>query len=229
MRVSWLRQWHKLTSHSLRIDFADRDRLLSPLLFALTILILFSFAFGHLPVDDRQSLFLAECFLALFFAAHMVLLRLFAPDLADGAATILFLHPLAPSAWFAAKLVQTLIATTLFALPVTGLAYILIDSYLPATMITALSLFLPLSALGLGALGVLLSLLTTRSSGREVIFPLLFFPLATPVLLGGIEGCFAYLDSGLASSAVNWLGLLVCFDLIYLTLGWLLFTEACEI
>ena len=79
---------------------------------------------------------------------------------------------------------------------------------------------------GLAALGVLLSAMTLKANARQILYPLLYFPLATPVLLAAVQSSQLYLSSGQITADVRaWLGLLLGFDVIYITLGALLFTE----
>jgi heme exporter protein B len=79
---------------------------------------------------------------------------------------------------------------------------------------------------GLTSLGVLLSAATLKASGREIIFPLLYFPLSTPILLSAIESSLAYFENSSSSGQwIQWLILLVCFNVISFTLGLLLFGE----
>ena len=57
-----------------------------------------------------------------------------------------------------------------------------------------------------------------------MLFPLLYFPLAIPVLLASVQATLIFLGGG-EQGASQWLGLLAGFDIIYFTLGLLLFGE----
>ena len=76
---------------------------------------------------------------------------------------------------------------------------------------------------GLSSMGVLLSTLTYSAKGRESIFPILYFPLTIPILLASIQASLAFISG--SSDAWNWFGIIGGFDIIYFTLGSLLFGE----
>ena len=68
--------------------------------------------------------------------------------------------------------------------------------------------------------------MTLKANARQILYPLLYFPLTAPVLLGAVQSSRLCLDGGRAAADIKaWLGLLLGFDCIYVTLGILLFTE----
>jgi heme exporter protein B len=83
-----------------------------------------------------------------------------------------------------------------------------------------------LALAGLASLGVLLSAMTLKANSRQILYPLLYFPLTTPVLLAAIQSSILILQKGaFPDTARPWVGLLLGFDAIYLTLGILLYPE----
>jgi heme exporter protein B len=64
-----------------------------------------------------------------------------------------------------------------------------------------------------------------KARGREVLFPLLYFPLAIPVLLAGSEAVLSFVENADSSPAWQWIGLLAGFDVIFITLSALLYGE----
>ena len=81
--------------------------------------------------------------------------------------------------------------------------------------------------MALASLGVLLSTMMLRSSAKQILYPLIYFPLTTPVLLSAAESARSILVDGkdLQYLLSSWLGLLMIFGIMYFTLCLLLFGE----
>ncbi len=215
-----------IIEQGLRAELAEKQRLISPLLFAATILILFSFAMGEIPDFLITKMFLAETFLTLLFALQASFSRIFEPDQQDKVFELLQTYPLSSSGWFFGKYILVMIIGIAIVLPTMLLAGLLLDT--PGINLLEPFVFLMafLALTGLTALGILLSAATLKAAGREIIFPLLYFPLSTPILLAAVEGSLAYYDNSvLSGDASQWLILVGCFNVIYFTLGVLLFGE----
>jgi heme exporter protein B len=84
-----------------------------------------------------------------------------------------------------------------------------------------------LGTIGLAAVGNIFGVLTASARAREAIFPLLTLPVAIPILIAGVKG-LALTQAGRVPEAASWLGLLLVFDLIYLSVGMLLFGSLLE-
>lgn len=213
----------------LRVELADRRRLMSPLMFAATFLVLFSFAVGDIDKSLALRIYVAESFLGVFFALEVVFSRIFEPDSEDRVFEILRTYPVNPFAWFVGKFILSFTAGAAIAVPAMILAA-LFNSKAGVNIADPVILGIPCLALGgMASLGVLLSTLTMRASSRQILYPILYFPLIIPVLLAAVQATLIYLETGkMTSMFQNWIGLLAGFDTIYFTLGLLLFREIVE-
>lgn len=222
-----VQQYKTLVRQSFRIEWETPERWLSPLLFAVTILVLFSFAVGQLNGPDAAKLLVAETFLTAFFALQLSFARSLEPDMSDKVFEVLRTYPISPTSWFLAKYTSVFFMGAFILIPT-----MVLSSFFNATsgvdLIQAPLILISLVALGgLAALGVLLSTMTMSSGAKQILYPLLYYPLTTPVLLSAVESAKAVLTKGesLESLLSSWLGLLIIFGVIYLTLGTLLFGE----
>jgi heme exporter protein B len=86
-----------------------------------------------------------------------------------------------------------------------------------------------LGTVGFCVLGTVMSALTLRARARELLLPLVLFPLMIPVILATIQCLGAVLRAGEIGDALPWLRLLIGFDVIFLTLGVLVFDWVIEI
>ena len=220
-------QLKALLSQSLKVKWSTPERWLSPLLFAITVLVLFSFALGQIEGPEAARLLVAETFLTAFFALQISFSRSLDPDMQDRVFDVLRTYPISPSAWFLGKYLLVFFMGTLILIP----TMLLTSFFYAKSGVSLISLPLMVVALtalaGMAALGVLLSTMTMRSGSKQILYPLLYFPLTTPVLLSAVESSKAILvkNEALSSLMGSWLGLLTIFGIIYFTLGLLLFGE----
>lgn len=225
-RASAWAQFRLLIMQGFRAELADMERLVSPVLFSVTLLLLFSFAMGEVPPDLKAKVYLAETFLTLLFSLQLSFSRLFEPDRQDHVFDLLRTYPVSHTAWFLAKYVlifllgsATLVPTMFFG------AFLNHSASAPVFSWSVIAVgFLALA--GLASVGVLLSAMTLKANSRQILYPLLYFPLTTPVLLAGVQSSLVILEKGGFTEASRpWMGLLLGFDAIYLTLGILLYPE----
>ncbi|MCH8056166.1 MAG: heme exporter protein CcmB, partial [Deltaproteobacteria bacterium] len=92
------------------------------------------------------------------------------------------------------------------------------------------SLFLVtlLGTIGFCVLGTLFTAVTLKARARELLLPLVLFPLMIPVILGTVQGMQIILRTGEFQEALPWLRLLLGFDVIFFTAGFLIFEWVIE-
>jgi heme exporter protein B len=81
---------------------------------------------------------------------------------------------------------------------------------------------------GFSALGTLLGGLVATLRGKEVLLPLLLFPLVAPLLIAAVQVTGAILEGATLSSQANWLRLIAAFDAVYLIVAFLAFEYVVE-
>lgn len=226
--MTFFQQFAQIVAQGVKAELAEKDRLISPLLFAATMLILFAFAVGDVDDELVIKLFLAQTFLTMLLALQTSFARIFEPDQRDRVFELLQTYPINYSALFLGKYVLVLMLGLSIVLPTMVFSGFLHDSATIKLLNPLVFLVAGLALCGLVALGVLLSALTLRASGKEVLFPILYFPLATPILLAAIQSSANFLDARMQTAPWQWVGLLLAFDIVYFTLGVLLFGELAE-
>ncbi len=215
-------QYHKLLKQSFCVEKAEPQRVLSSLLFAFTMVFLFSFAVDEIPPVYKMQFILAEVFLCIFLVLQIVHQRILATEEQDRAIDILISSPLSFSVFYIVKVTVALCLSGVIIFPFLAFMQILHGVSLWNLSFICIVLLVIFS---LSAMGVLLSQMTERASGRDLLFPLLYFPLTIPVLLSAVQASFCYWEIRNAESLNLWLGLLCVFSVVYFTLGVLLFEE----
>lgn len=206
-----------------KLEKGRSERWLTPMLFAAIVLLLFSFAFAGIPADRfGVSLFLGEAYLAGFLALQICYSRILASEASDGVLDLLKCYPIAPTALFVSKLLLALVMSIGILIP----TFILAHVFLNVTIAIEVVMIAVLALLGLSSLGVLISMLTLSARGKQVLFPILYFPLTIPVLLSALEASQGlYQGDTFAALLPSWLGLLLILDGVYLAIGLILFDE----
>ncbi len=212
-----------LLKHSFRLELAEKERALTPLLLAMILFLLFFFASEDLSLAAKERAFIYQLYLVGVIVLQGLLVRMHAPEERDEAFSQMVCSTLSPIVWFLTKLFLTIALSLAVILPA---SILLLLSYAISPLaicspILALGLFL--SVFGLSCIGNLLCVLLRKSQGRDLLFPLLYFPLTIPVLLCGTQSSLAAFSPN--ADAKNWLLLLLAFDVIYVTLSTLLFEE----
>jgi len=222
-----LLQFRTLLAQNIQAEWASAERWISPLLFALTVLLLFAFAFGRVEAAFIPQLFVAATFLTAFFALQIAFSRVLEPDMQDRVFDQMRSYPIAPTAWFVSKYLLVLMLGLMILMPTLVLADLFINESSISFLSFPLFAIAACSLIALGALGVLLSTMMLRSNAKQILYPLLYFPLTTPVLLAAVETSKALLieQKSLDQLLSSWLGLLVISGIMYFTLSLLLFGE----
>lgn len=208
-----------ILSKDFLMEYRDRSRLLSTLLFGLLLLLLFSFALSVDPTLMRKmapGLF----WLTLFFASTLSLEHSFQKEREEGRWEGLLILGIDPRALFLGKLLGNLLFISLLQLFLLPLMAVLYDIQLSWTLGTVLVL----GSLGLSTLGTFYSALTASLREGQFLLPLLLYPMLVPLLLASVKVTELVLARDLFGQQVAWLKLLIVFDIIFL-LGSLLTAE----
>jgi len=215
----FLRQALAIAGKDLRLEVRGRHALGSLLPFAATLLIAFGFAFGP-GRDVLDQIAPGLLWMAVLFASVMSARRAFQAETEDGALEGLLLAPIDKAAVFLGK--AAAIAVELLALVACVLVLViaLFDLSLgdPLTLVGAFAL----GAVGLAAVGGLFGVVAEAARTREAIFPMLVLPLVTPVLIAGVRAT-DLATTGHGAEALQWISLLVAFDVVFLAAGVLVF------
>lgn len=194
-----------LARKDLRLELRARDTLPAMLLFVLAIFAVFHFA---LPAGSSRLAELGLLWVAVVFTALLGLGRAFVAEREQGLLDALVLAPCDRSAIWLAKGVATfafLAVAEIVALPAFALFFRPIGWATIAGMV--------LADLGICAVGTLLSAMAAAGRARELLMPLLFLPLALPIVIGGV-------GASVAGSPGKYLGFLALYDAIFALLAW---------
>lgn len=225
LRTEWRRAraiaWKDLTA-----ERRSKAQFNGVIALALTILVMFGFALG----PDAQAIRDAAAgaiWLAALFAGVLAFNRSYQMEIDGGALEHLLLYPGSRRSIFAGKLMANFAFISAMLVVVVVAAIVLFQVQLPARW-PSLVAILVLGAVGLTTLGTFYAAMASRSRAREVLLPLLLFPMLVPVLLAAMEATKALLGGNAMSEAGAWARLLVVFDVIFLVATFLVFESVIE-
>jgi heme exporter protein B len=213
--MRFIRQTLTIASKDLKAEIRSKETVNASLSFSIVILLLFSFAFE--PTSEvMEDITGGLLWLVFAFAGALVVNRSFARDQPNDCLDALVASPISASALFLGKAIANylmLLSLELICLPIFGLFY----NVNWTRQLAPLMLTFALATWGLSIVGTTFSAMTVNLRLRELMLPMLVYPIMIPCLLGAIL-LTAKLIAGEPMEYL-WLRLLVGFDIIYTALG----------
>jgi heme exporter protein B len=224
--VGLLRGTWVLLLKDLLLEWRTRARLNALLFFAFATLLLFSFAVGpETRLLQRNAA--GYLWLAVLFSSVLALGESFRVEAENASLDGLRLAPVDPRAIFLGKALGNtllLVGIGFVLLPVMVALY---DVQLAMGVGPFLGV-LTLGCLAISAPGTLYAAIAANARARDVLLPLLLFPLVVPALLAAVKATTLVISGDPMGQLGSWLGLLAGFDVIYWGLGFVLFPKVVE-
>jgi heme exporter protein B len=205
-----------------RCELRTRQVWLAMAMFALLALVVFNFAFD-LRVENEVAVAPGALWIAFVFASVLGLGRTFAAEQDHGSIDRLLLCPVDRKAIYAAKLLGNVLfiaAVEVVAVPVFAAIYnlpVLTGAVVPVVL---------LGTLGVAAIGTLFSAVAMGTRARELLLPLLVFPLIIPIVIAAVKATQALISP--LGGEPPWLGLMAAFDVIFLSISAIAFQYVIE-
>jgi heme exporter protein B len=192
----------------------------------VTILILLGLALGP-DAEALRNAAVGAVWLATLFSGVLAFNRSFQVELESGALEALLQYPGPRWTIFAGKLLGNMMFLTLMVAIVVAAGIVLFGITIPAAWPSLLGV-LALGIVGLVVLGTFYASMASRSRAREVLLPLLLFPMLVPVLIAATTASKALLGADVMHEAGAWIRLLVAYDLVFLTATFIAFEHVIE-
>jgi heme exporter protein B len=206
----------------IRVELRARQVWGGMALFAVLVLVVFNFAVDLSPLD-KVAVAPGALWIAFVFASILGLGRTFAVEQEQGSLDRLLVCPGDRKAIYFAKLLGNMLfigVVEVIAVPLFAAAY-----DLPILTLGIIPIVL-LGTLGVASIGTLFSAVATSTRAREVLLPLLVFPLIIPVVIGAVRATQDLVSP--AGDGIAWLGLIAAFDVIFVSLSMILFQYVIE-
>lgn len=213
LRLAWL-----VLRKDFAIELKSYEILSTTLFFSVACVAIFSFAFvkeGQAEVDAAAGIL----WIAIAFSGTLALGRTFERERYGETLKALLLAPAPRPAIYLGKLlgiVTLLFATEILLVPMVAFLFSAPFFSRPLMLVALLGL----GTVGYAAVGTLFAAMLVRARTRDVMLPILLYPITIPVIIAGVRGTAALLASPPDEPvAVLWIGMLAFFDVVFITLS----------
>jgi heme exporter protein CcmB len=200
------------------IEAKSREILFTTLFFAVSCVLVFAFAFvkeGRVVEDASAGIL----WIAIAFAGTLALGRTFERERYGETLRALLLAPAPRAAIYVGKLLGIVLLLGVAELMLVPLVALLFGAPLFARPVLLVSLLFA-GTVGFAAVGTLFAAMLVRSRTRDVMLPILLYPITVPVIIAGVRGTAALLQPTPDGAVAGmWVALLLCFDVVFVTLA----------
>ncbi len=224
--VGFLRAMGAVVWKDLSAELRSRELLSAMLIFALLVILIFNFALDLDPATRRQSTITSGVLWVIFvFAGTLGLNRSMAIEKDRGCLDGLLLAPVDRSAIYFGKALGNLVfmlMVELIVLPIYSLLYN-VNLFNPGLLLVIL-----LGSIGYVAVGTLLAAMAVQARTRDILLPILLFPVVLPVILAAVKASTGFLDGSEMELIRPWLNLLIVYDIIFSAVAFMVFDYVVE-
>jgi heme exporter protein B len=203
----------------LRLEWRSKDAINSMLFFALLVVVIFSFGFDP-TAEESRKIAGGLLWVAILFATVVALNQTWTRELRNQVLDAYRLSPASPQALFLAKTVGNFIFVSILEVLMVPLFVVFYNlrSIGPLWQLLVVAL---LATWALVVNGTFFAALSIRTRSREIMLPLILFPISIPALLAMVDATTSILTGD--SSPIFWIRLLAVYDLVFTIVGLILF------
>lgn len=220
--------WRKvfaIVGKDVAAEIRTKEMVSAMLVFAALILFIFNFTFD-LRAENLQTVAPGVLWVAITFAGMLGLGRSFVLERDRGVLDGLLLAPVDRSAIYFGKMIGNALFISLVELIIVPVFIILFNQ--PAAALPWLGGVVVLGTVGFAGVGTLFSAMAVHTRAREVLLPIMLFPVIIPMILAAVRLTAAILDNTPFADVSHWLALLVAFDAIFIAASFMLFEYVVE-
>jgi heme exporter protein B len=211
--------WKDLTA-----EIRSREVFSAMLVFALLVVLIFNFAL-ELEAGTRASITSGVLWVTFTFAGTLGLNRSMAQEKDRGCMDGLLMAPVDRSAIYMGKVIGNLVfmfAVEIVVIPVFSVLY-------NVNLINlGLILVVLLGSVGYIAVGTLLASMAVQTRTRDMLLPILLFPVVIPLIVAAVKASAGFIQSLPMTEISPWLNLLIVYDVVFLAVAWMVFDFVVE-
>ncbi len=211
--VAWVVMRKDLT-----VEVRSREIIYTTVFFAMSCILVFAFALvkDGRPLEDAAAGIL---WIAIAFAGTLGLGRTFERERHTETLKALMLAPAERPAIYLGKLLGIVALLAVVEAILVPLASLLFSAPMLAYPFWMLALLVS-GTLGFASVGTLFAAMLIRARSRDVLLPILLYPITVPVIIAGVRGTMALLQPTPDLAMVKfWVSMLVFFDVVFVTLA----------
>jgi heme exporter protein B len=222
---NYLRAVFAVTWKDLAAEFRSRELISAMLVFSFLVILIFNFAL-ELDPKTRASVTAGVLWVTFAFAGTLGLNRSMAVEKDRGCLDGLLLAPVDRSAIYFGKAISNLVfmlMVEVIVLPMYWVLYNTQNLFNPGLIGVIL-----LGSVGYIAVGTLLASMAVQTRTRDVLLPILLFPVVVPILIASVKASGAFLQAAPLNEIAPWLNLLIVYDVIFISAAFMMFDYVVE-
>jgi heme exporter protein B len=223
--ANFLKATFAIVWKDLAAELRSRELFSAMFVFSLLVILIFNFAL-ELDIKTRQSVTAGVLWVTFAFAGTLGLNRSMAIEKDRGCLDGLLLAPVDRTAIYFGKAISNLafmLIVEAIVLPVYSFLYN-IDLFNPGLLLIIL-----LGSIGYTAVGTLLASMAIQARTRDVLLPILLFPVVIPVLIAAVKASGGYLTGEVFNSGIlPWMNLLIVYDVVFIAIAYMVFDFVVE-
>ncbi len=222
--MKFLRQVAAIVQKDIAAEFRTKENLSAMIVFSLLVLVIFNFAF-ELQGLDITVVGSGVLWTAFTFSGILGLGRSFAAEKDKGSLEGVLLSPVDRGAVFIGKAISNFLFISVMEAVTLPLFAVLNNAAIPWWPLVP---YIILGTIGFAAMGTLLSAVASSTKMREVMLPILLFPVAVPLLMAAVKLTSGALQAHAFSEVANWFSILIAYDAIFLVVSFWVFEYVVE-
>jgi len=219
LRSMWAIVWKDLAA-----ELRSRELLSAMLVFAMLVILIFNFAL-ELDARERANVTAGVLWVTFTFAGTLGLNRSMAIEKDRGCLDGLLLAPVDRTAIYFGKTIGNLVFMLIveaIMLPLYSILYN-VNLFKPGLLLVIL-----LGSIGYVTVGTLLASMAVQARTRDILLPILLFPVVIPVVVAAVKASGGFLNSLDMADIWPWLNLLIVYDVIFVAVSFMVFDYVVE-
>ena len=212
----------------LLMEFRTKQMLNSMVIFSLLVIVIFNYSFSNILFNiEVADIAPGILWIAFTFAGMLGLSRSFSSEMEEGCLDGLKLCPVDPSTIYLGKVVSNLVIMFLIEAIIVPL-FIVLFNFSDVKGLAGLIVIILLGTIGFILVGTLFSALTVNMRTREILLPVILFPIIIPLIMSSVMATQKVLSTGDLFAAIDEIRLLVVYDLVFFIAAQLVFEYVIE-
>jgi heme exporter protein B len=223
-----LKDFLYLAWKDLLMEFRTKQMLNSMVIFSLLVIVIFNYSFSNILFNIKvEDIAPGILWIAFTFAGMLGLSRSFSSEMEEGCLDGLKLCPVDPSTIYLGKVVSNLVIMFLIEAIIVPL-FIVLFNFSDVKGLAGLVVIILLGTIGFILVGTLFSALTVNMRTREILLPVILFPIIIPLIMSSVMATQKVLSTGDLFAAIDEIRLLVVYDLVFFIAAQLVFEYVIE-
>lgn len=210
----------------LSMELRGKEIFSTTLMFALLVMVIFNFAFDMTTIRKEDAA-AGVLWVAILFSGALSMNRSFLYEKEEGCLYALMLAPVDRSSIYFGKAITNLTLNLLSIVFIVPIFIVLYNINVMERFFWQSVVFF-LGSLGFISVGTLISAMSVNLRAREMMGPLLMFPVVAPVVIAAVKASGGLIHGEPLDALSIWFNILAAFDVVYLVVSWLVFEHIIE-